>query len=369
MAKGFYLGDPATGLARKVKKLYIGDPVTGVARKVKKVYIGDPTTGLARLCWAAYDSVWARTLYVDSMFELQRSFDRGNTWELVLRDTEIRTNIIAYGCGGIVFLTYSNGYKLKYIADNSNVIQDCSIPYPNSIAPSFIASTNNRIIVVYYQQNQNAYTFETTDGINFVDKNGTTSIGSNYYTSGRIFGFPVLDSFYMPHGSTGNTNIWSSISGGIWTDIANALNDSSMMNYLTFFRGTNRFIAMNTPGGIYLYTVGLTNFQPDTIASWTFINKSSDFNINYAYSIASNKSIIVSLFRDPSNVLWLMYSSDGVTWTKSQSFGIVTGVPKVLFDGEVFVFCTASYIYSSKDGISWSAQSGSNYRDITVKEA
>jgi len=52
MAKGMYLGDPITGLAKKIKKLYIGDPSTGVARKVKKVYIGDPNTGVARLCWS-----------------------------------------------------------------------------------------------------------------------------------------------------------------------------------------------------------------------------------------------------------------------------------------------------------------------------
>lgn len=345
--------------ANKFKNIMYGNT------PIKAAYLG------ATFLWSSNNCVWARILYVDSMFELHRSFDRGNTWELVLRDTEIRTNSLVYGCGGIVFLTFSsvNGYQLKYIADNSKVIQNCSVPYSSAIAPSFIASTNNRIIVVYYQQYQNAYTFETTNGINFIDKNGATNIGGNYYTSGRIFGLPTLDSFYMPHGSTNNTSIWSSISGGIWTDIANVLNDGSMMNYLTFYRGTNRFIAMNTPGGIYLYTAGLTNFQPNTIASWTFINKSSDFNINYAYGITSNKTLVVSLFRDSSNVLWLMYSSDGVSWTKSQSFGIVTGAPKILFDGEMFVFYTASYIYSSKDGMSWTAQSGSNYRDITVKES
>lgn len=53
MAKGFYLGDPTTGLARKVKKLYIGDPTTGLVRKVKKVFIGDPVTGLARLFYSS----------------------------------------------------------------------------------------------------------------------------------------------------------------------------------------------------------------------------------------------------------------------------------------------------------------------------
>lgn len=53
MAKEIYLGDPATGLARKIKKLYLGDPTNGLARKVKKMYIGDPVTGLARLCWSA----------------------------------------------------------------------------------------------------------------------------------------------------------------------------------------------------------------------------------------------------------------------------------------------------------------------------
>lgn len=53
MAKGMYLGDPSTGVAKKIKKLYIGDPSTGVARNVKKVYIGDPITGLARLAWTS----------------------------------------------------------------------------------------------------------------------------------------------------------------------------------------------------------------------------------------------------------------------------------------------------------------------------
>lgn len=53
MAKAIYLGDPSTGVARKVKKLYVGDANTGVARKIKKVYVGDANTGVARLCYTA----------------------------------------------------------------------------------------------------------------------------------------------------------------------------------------------------------------------------------------------------------------------------------------------------------------------------
>nr|WP_295681094.1 hypothetical protein [uncultured Lachnoclostridium sp.]DAD78551.1 MAG TPA: hypothetical protein [Caudovirales sp. ctCiv1] len=53
MAKGLYLGDPTTGLAKRVKKMCLGDPLTGVARNIKKVYIGDPSIGVARLCYTA----------------------------------------------------------------------------------------------------------------------------------------------------------------------------------------------------------------------------------------------------------------------------------------------------------------------------
>lgn len=373
MAKGMYIGDPSTGLAKKMKKLYIGDPSTGVARKVKKVYIGDPNTGLARLCWTASNSVWAKIVTESSMYHLYRSFDRGNTWELLLKSPELRPQLV-YGCGGILFNTYtaSNGYQLKYVSDNSTSIKDCVIPYSSSATVIYYASTNNRVIVVYTYQETNYYTFESSDGINFVAKNGSSSIGSDYYAKGIIFGSPYLNAFYMPHGSSGSANIWSSIAGGPWTDIVSAWGAPNYMNLLTFFRGTNRFIALNTAGGFYLYTVGLTNFQPNSSSSWTYINKSGDFGINYTFGLTSNQSRVVALFRDISNVFWTAYSSDGINWTKGTSFGAVSTTPKLFFDGEYFVFYTGPYIYSSTDGIAWTAQavgnSGVSTMAVTVRE-
>lgn len=48
--KALYVGDH-NGIARKVKDYYIGDPTTGVARRIMKKYVGD-ANGVARLVYA-----------------------------------------------------------------------------------------------------------------------------------------------------------------------------------------------------------------------------------------------------------------------------------------------------------------------------
>lgn len=72
MGAGIYLGDPYTGLARRVKQLYLGDPYTGLARKVKCIYLGDPFTGLARIAW--------RADVVNPIFVSSQTFTDGVKW-------------------------------------------------------------------------------------------------------------------------------------------------------------------------------------------------------------------------------------------------------------------------------------------------
>lgn len=163
MAKGLYLGDPSTGVAKKIKKLYIGDPSTGVARKVKKVYIGDPNTGVARLCWQDY---------VASQYMV--AYGTG-TWAMAMRASEplpivnTETTYSSYANGvyfkGNIFLPIdTGGYSIRRVSIDPSTLK-VNLRVVSGPDCRDVKIAGGKLILFYSYTNRNQI-LVSDDGIN-----------------------------------------------------------------------------------------------------------------------------------------------------------------------------------------------------------
>lgn len=164
MAKGLYLGDPTTGLAKRVKKMCLGDPLTGVARNIKKVYIGDPNTGIARLCWQDYVASQYMVGYGTGTWAM--AMKASEPLPVVNTETSYSANANGVYFKGNIFLPINstNGYSVRRVSVDPSTLQ-VNLRVVNGPDCMFVKIAGGKLILFYSETNRNQI-LVSEDGIN-----------------------------------------------------------------------------------------------------------------------------------------------------------------------------------------------------------
>lgn len=342
MAKGMYIGDPSTGLAKKVKKLYIGDPSTGVARKVKKVYIGDPTTGLARLAWSN-SGVDVILHYESDSGTLNTKIyitDDRTTFTLLTTLTGAFTAVCAYpyDSQGVIANTdevylvirkypvvsdadYYLMYKLNKSTRQLTFLKNYNVSYSlrdfviiNS-AWMFLDSANGYSMIKNYEGSQISFTgYGTLQRLTMTDKAVMYSIGTNYCIA-EI----------------------NKSTGAISAAAASGVNFPDSGGYIN---GIFYFISQSK---VYYSSTPLTGFTQKVLDS-TLIYGSQ--------ACATGNGVSVALCaQSGTSEKIILATKDGINFTRVATLS--NGGATVVFDGNSFKICGYNGYIVSEDGYSW----------------
>lgn len=163
MAKGLYLGDPTTGLAKRVKKMCLGDPLTGVARNIKKVYIGDPNTGVARLCWQDYVASQYMVGYGTGTWAIAMRSNAPST--IVNTETSYSANANGVYFKGNIFIPLNTGsYSVRrmHVDPSTLKVYEYPVSGPDCM---FVKIAGGKLILFYSRTNRNQI-LVSEDGVN-----------------------------------------------------------------------------------------------------------------------------------------------------------------------------------------------------------
>lgn len=358
MAKGFYLGDPATGLARKVKKLYIGDPVTGVARKVKKVYIGDPTTGVARLAWSGSSPTVIMYTVVDNATQMR---------SVVFKMTEDHVNFIT-------------------LAKIDNVIKE-----PERQGSYAFTSYANPSTGIYYVALRvyptsgftwNFYKIDTSaKTVTFVKSYNATKYLRWVYVDAKNAESPIItvgDGESSSTSTTWFTNLMTGASVAIGSFVERVEDAPgklvflagkktgwlSKSNYTTSSIGTvdreNAFTTLGYINGrVYYIQFGFLYYgSSDNVdAPYTKVPLTNNTNLHGKFTVGNGKvSLCVCLSHlggDSNTGFSILRTTDGINFTQVYVETTYSGAYHIEWDGTVFKLAlNRAYMYS-EDGITW----------------
>ena len=323
--------------------------------KHKKIYLGTTPfkaayKGAVKL-WNASDAVIGVVVTdTANVTHIARSKDYGATWQVLASTTGIMYTYMVHGCNGLLFLQGSGvDRKWKFIYDDSTVIQDCDAPTHGGSVPQSVASTGKHIIVSYHDSTYN-YVYISSNGVNFTAN--TNNVGGAYYTNGYVNASALLNTFYLASGSTGGDTVFTQTNGAGWVQIYDCWRHGSGYagkRFIKFSRLLNRFITTDNAPGFYLGKPNTNVFSSGF--TWTYVSLSQQFDINYVFSIIEGTNKVVAFVRNNANKYFVIYSSDGVSWTEGATF--VGACSNTYFDGAYFIAQTYNGIYKSEDGITW----------------